>query len=220
MQEELGLDTVDAGRVQEQFEQVLEEAFFDLAAGGFVMQAGAEDFFRQREDIPDDGFGVFVDAEDVAGDAAGVYGDVAGEGAGVEILEEKLGGGEIVPVEALLPEGALSFEHRAQHGRGEVSQIENLQRKTGCHAMPQDGARATPRLQHGELVLAAGLVSKTCVQPAIILHYGDCEEGYSSSGSAFQKHDFAGEHKFHLQLVDSRGYGSDLNLAAAYQVDD
>ena len=32
---------------------------------------------------------------------------------------------------------ALGFEDRAQHGRGEVSQIENLQRKTGCHAMPQ-----------------------------------------------------------------------------------
>ena len=88
------------------------------------------------EDIANDGLGLFVDAEGIAGDLAGVDGPVAGQHVAVEILHEQARGGPIVPVQALFPELALGLQHRAQHGRGKVPEVENLDGNARGHGYP------------------------------------------------------------------------------------
>ena len=90
----------------------------------------------QGKDVADDGLGLLVDAEGIAGDLTCLEGRVAGEHVAVEILHQKFGRGSIVPVQALFPQFALGIEHRAEHRRREVPQVEDLNGNTGCHASP------------------------------------------------------------------------------------
>jgi hypothetical protein len=59
---------------------------------------------RNRKGVADDGLLAFVDAEGEAADAPTVEGDEAGKDAGVEVLEEELGGALVVPTQPLLPD--------------------------------------------------------------------------------------------------------------------
>ena len=68
------------------------------------------------EEVADDGFGVLVDAEGVADDLAAVEGDEAGEDAIVQVLEEEVGGGAVIPAETALPGGGLLGEERGATG--------------------------------------------------------------------------------------------------------
>ena len=89
------------------------------------------------EGVADDGFLAFVDAEGEAADAAAVERDEAGKDAGVEILEEELGGALVVPAQALLPDARLGFEQGAQLARGEVAQVEDLELGGDCHTLSE-----------------------------------------------------------------------------------
>ena len=75
----------------------------------------------------------FVDAEAEANNASSVERDEAGKDARIEILKQELGGGSVVPVEALVPELGLLFEQRTKLLRGEVAQVEDLELLRGRH---------------------------------------------------------------------------------------
>ena len=116
--QELRFDAADVGGGFEELEEVAGEGLDDEVRVGF---AGG------CVDVSDDGFEVFVDAEGETDDASAVEGDETGEDAGVEVLQEEVGGGAVVPVEALVPEGGLSLEERAELTRGEVAEVEDLE---------------------------------------------------------------------------------------------
>ncbi len=119
VEEELGLDAIDVGRVLEEFEEAVEEEAGGVEGGGDVAGEGV--------DVADDRLVALVDAEGVAADASTVQGDEAGEDARVEVLEQELGGGLVVPAKTLLPEARLVFEQGAQLARGVVPDVEDLE---------------------------------------------------------------------------------------------
>jgi len=53
--------------------------------------------FGCRVQVSDDRFMAFVDAEGIAADAAAIERDEAGKDAGVEVVEQQVGGAAIVP---------------------------------------------------------------------------------------------------------------------------
>ena len=83
VEEELGFHALDAGGVAEELEELVEEGLGDGKSLCGVSGCG--------EGVADYGFLAFVNAEGESADAAAVEGDEAGEDAGVEVLEEKLG---------------------------------------------------------------------------------------------------------------------------------
>ncbi len=113
--------------VVEELKELVEEGLGDREGLRGVAVGG--------EGVSDDGFLAFVDAEGEAADAAAFEGDKAGEDAGVEILEEELGGALIVPAKALLPEARLGFEQRAQLTRGKMTQVEDFELGRDGHTL-------------------------------------------------------------------------------------
>ncbi len=103
----------------EQLEQAAEEGLCGLEGPCGVVRDGV--------DVADDSLMAFVDAEGVAADAAAVESDEAGEDARVEILQEELGGGLVVPAKASLPEARLGLEQGPQLAGGEVPEVEDLE---------------------------------------------------------------------------------------------
>jgi hypothetical protein len=90
MEKQLRLDAVDMRRVEQQLEEVPQEHFFASVgrAGGCV--AAVRDAGKS-EDVADHRLGLLVDAEDVAGDIAGLHGGVAGQHAVVQVLHQQAG---------------------------------------------------------------------------------------------------------------------------------
>ena len=127
VEEELGFDALDAGGVVKELEELMEERLRDVQHLRGVVGDG--------EGVTDDGFLGFVDAEGEAADAAAVERDEAGQDAGVEVLEEELGGALVVPAETLLPDARLGFEQRAELTRGEVAEVQDLELGRDCHAL-------------------------------------------------------------------------------------
>ncbi len=80
----------------QQLEQVMQEELRDLN--------DLRRFACDGEGVTDDGLLAFVDAEGEPADTSSVEGDEAGQDAGVEVLEEELGGALVVPTQPLLPE--------------------------------------------------------------------------------------------------------------------
>ena len=111
----------------QELEQVVEEELRDLKH--------LRRFVRDGEGVADDGLLAFVDAEGEAADASAVERDEAGQDAGVEVLEEELGGALVVPAQALLPEARLGFEQRAQLPRGKMAEVQNLELGRDCHTL-------------------------------------------------------------------------------------
>ena len=127
VEEELGLDAIDVGGVQEQVEQVVEEGVGGAKGLGGVAAGGVG--------VADDGLVAFVDAEGETADAAAIEGDEAGEDTGVQILQEELGGAAIVPAETVLPDGGLGLEQGAELTRREVAEVEDLELGGGGHEL-------------------------------------------------------------------------------------
>ncbi len=119
VEEELGFDAADAGGVVEKLKELMEELLGDLKNLCVVAADG--------EGVADYGFLAFVDAEGEAADASTVESDETGEDAGVEVLEEKLGGTLVVPAKALLPDARLGFEQRTELTSGEVTKVQYLE---------------------------------------------------------------------------------------------
>jgi hypothetical protein len=127
VEQELGFDAIDIGGVLEKLEQAMEKQLRGLE--------GLGDIVREGVDVADDGLMAFVDAEGVAAYASTVEGDEAGQDARVEVLEQELGGGLVVPTETSLPEASLVFEQRAQLTRGVVPKVEDLELGRGDHKL-------------------------------------------------------------------------------------
>ncbi len=120
VKQQLRLDTLDAGRVLEQGNNMLEQLCLDLLGG----IAAAHPFLREH--IADDRFSLLVHAECVAEHAAVFNRDKAGKHTCIEVLKQEVDGGAVVPVETVGPDAVLRFQHGAQAGGGKVAQIENL----------------------------------------------------------------------------------------------
>ncbi len=127
VEEKLRFDALDAGGVVQELEQVVEEGLGDLKHLRRVVGDG--------EGVADDGFLAFVDAEGEAADAAAIERDEAGQDAGVEVLEEELGGALVVPAQALLPDARLGFEQGAQLTRGEMAEVQDLELGRDGHTL-------------------------------------------------------------------------------------
>ncbi len=84
VEQKLGLDAVDAGRVQQEFEQMAKKGVGDLER--LLSIAG------DRIGVAHDRLVALVDAEGEATDPATVERDEAGQDAGVEILQKQLDG--------------------------------------------------------------------------------------------------------------------------------
>jgi hypothetical protein len=111
--------------MQQELEQVMKKRLGDVEHLSLVVRDG--------EGVAHDGFLAFVDTEGETADASSIERDEAGKDAGVEVLEEKLGGALVVPAQALLPEARLGFQQRTQLSRGKMAKIQNLELSRDCH---------------------------------------------------------------------------------------
>ena len=82
---------------------------------------------RIGEDVAHDSLVAFVDAEGEPADAPAGQRDEAGQDARVEILQQQLCRGGVVPAQAPLPESRLLLQQRTKLARGEVAQIEHFE---------------------------------------------------------------------------------------------
>ena len=142
MQQQLGFDALHLRRVHDQLQQVLEQGLFDFMGRAAV---GAE--AGQRKGVADDGLGLLVNAEGVADDLAVLQGRIAGQRVAVQVLRQQLGRGVVVPVQPLDPQRALGLQHRKQHRRGKVPQVEDLDGRAGSHGFSQWTVDSGQRVQ-------------------------------------------------------------------------
>src|SRR5271163_1064196 len=91
------------------------------------------------EGVADNRFVFLVNAENIAGGTAVFDSDVAGENPRVEILQEQIGGGAVIPSEALVPEADLLFEHRTERVRRKVAKVKDLELDGRRHASLSSG---------------------------------------------------------------------------------
>jgi hypothetical protein len=103
VEQELALDAINARGMLQQLYQMPQEVAFYIGGG-----AG------ERKHISDDRLMIFVHAKGIAQNASIFYSDIAGQYARIKILQQEIGGGTIVPLQALTPETALLFQHRPQ----------------------------------------------------------------------------------------------------------
>lgn len=126
VEEKLRLDTVDTGRVEEQFEEALQQ--------GEIGLAGEFGVWCDGPCVTDNCFVALVDAKGVAADAASVKRDEAGKDARIEVLKKKVSGRAVVPAEAIFPLAGLGFEQGPKLAGGEVPQVEDLELGDDRHA--------------------------------------------------------------------------------------
>src|SRR6266849_6129352 len=130
VRQQLRLHAMDARRLLQGFDDVSEQAFFDLVTVGAA--GSVADRVADRvayEEVADNALILLVDKEGVAEDAAPLDGGVTGENFRVHVAEDHLGGGGIVPGKRAAPHGDLLFQQRAKVGGREVAEIENFHKK-------------------------------------------------------------------------------------------
>src|SRR5260370_11541062 len=126
---------MNAGRLLQGFDDVSEQAFFDLVAARIA--ASVADRVANRvagsvadrvadKEVADHALALLVDKEGVAEDAAPLDGGVPGENLGVHVAENHLRGSGIVPRKQASPHGDLVFQQRSKVGGREVSEIEDF----------------------------------------------------------------------------------------------
>lgn len=99
---------------------MLEQYVFDCC--GTFSEAGV----RGDKHIADYGLRTFIDAEDVTADASLMQGYIAGQDAGVEILQQQFSGAAVIPTKTCAPHATFFFKDRTQFARAEMSQVEDL----------------------------------------------------------------------------------------------
>src|SRR5271170_619730 len=107
MEEKLRLDAVDARGVDQELDQVVEQAKLDIGRGRCAVASGND------EGVANHCFVFFVDAENVAGDAAVFHSNVAGKDPRIQILQQQVGGGAVVPSQPLVPKADFALKHGA-----------------------------------------------------------------------------------------------------------
>ena len=123
VRQQLRLHAMDAGRLLQGFDDVGEQAFFDLVT---VWTARAPS--GGTKEVANDALALLVNKKGVAKDAAALNGGVAGEDFGVHVAQDHLGGGGVVPRECTSPHGDLIFQQRPKVGGREMSEIEDFHR--------------------------------------------------------------------------------------------
>src|SRR6266849_5372830 len=126
VRQQLRLHAMDARRLLQGFDDVSEQAFFDLVTVGTT--GSVADRVADKE-VADNALVLLVHKEGVAEDAAPLDGGIAGENFRVHVAEDHLSGGGIVPGKRAAPHGDLLFQQRAKVGGREVSEIENFHKK-------------------------------------------------------------------------------------------
>jgi hypothetical protein len=129
MEKQLGLDPLHTGRMNQQFDDVVEEPQLNLNGG--VRAAATWD----RKSVADDRLIFFVNTEHITRNAAILDGYITGQYAGIKILKQQVGRGPIIPVETVIPESYLLLEHRTERIRRKVAKVEDLELKGGRHPM-------------------------------------------------------------------------------------
>src|ERR1700686_740858 len=117
---------MDAGRLLQGFDDVGEQALFDLVTVG---TAGSVTDRVADEEVADDALILLVHKKGVAENAAALDGGITGEDFGVHVAQDHLGGGGVVPGKRAAPHGDLIFQQRSKVGGREVSEIENFHKK-------------------------------------------------------------------------------------------
>ena len=110
VQEKLRFNPVDARRILKQLDQALKQSQLDIGGRGLRVLR------LKGEDVADHGFVLFIDAEEVACNTPILNGYVTGQQARIQILQQQIGGGSVIPFEALAPQTGFGFEQRAQAG--------------------------------------------------------------------------------------------------------
>ena len=132
MRQQLRLDTMDAGRLLQGFDDVREQALFDLVAVGTTGSVASRVADRVADkEVADNALILLIDKEGVAENAAPLDGGIAGENLRVHVAEDHLSRGGIVPRELSAPHGDLIFQQRSKVGGREVSEIEDFHKKQG-----------------------------------------------------------------------------------------
>src|ERR1700734_1799588 len=119
-QQQLRFNALDPGRMLQQLDHVLEQMALDIRSRLGIGRG------RHGKNVAHQGFFILVNTEYVTADTAVLYGDVAGQKTGVQVLQQEVGGGLKIPTQALVPDTALRLQHRFEIPGGEVAQIENL----------------------------------------------------------------------------------------------
>src|ERR1700687_369908 len=126
VRQQLRLHAMDAGRLLQGFDDVGEQALFDLVTVG---TAGSVADRVADKEVADDALALLVDKEGVAEDAAALDGGVPGEDFRVHVAEDHLGRDGVVPGEQASPHGNLIFQQRAKVDGREVSEIEDFHKQ-------------------------------------------------------------------------------------------
>src|SRR6266853_4906446 len=127
VEQKLRLNPLDAGRMLQELEQVVQQ---ELRDGNHLRRV-----VRQGEGVAYYGFLSFVDAEGKAADASAIERDKSGQDAGVEVLQQKLGGALVVPAQALVPETRLGFEQGTQLTRRKMAEVQDFELGRDCHTL-------------------------------------------------------------------------------------
>src|ERR1035437_5615201 len=122
---------LNAGRLLQGFDDVGEQAFFDLVAARIAASVAARvaarvaDIFANKE-VADYALALLVHKEGVAEDAAPLDGGVPRKNLGVHVAQNHLRGNGVIPREQASPHGDLVFQQRSKVGGSEVSEIEDF----------------------------------------------------------------------------------------------
>jgi hypothetical protein len=104
MDEELGFDTMETGRLLERADGVAEQLEFDTVA---TVTSGVGVFDVQ---VTDDALGSLIDEKAVAVDESALNGGEAGEDSGVGVTKNHVGRGAVIPMESASPDGDFLLE--------------------------------------------------------------------------------------------------------------
>src|SRR4029077_12916354 len=126
MRQQLRLHAMDSRRLLQGFDDVGEQALFDLVPVG---TAGSVADRVTDKEVADNALVLLVHKEGVTEDAAPLDGSIPGENFRVHVAEDHLGGGGVVPGKRVPPHGDLIFQQRSKVGGREVSEIENFHKK-------------------------------------------------------------------------------------------
>src|ERR1700687_5414073 len=132
VRQQLRLHAMDAGRLLQSFDDVSEQALFDLVPVGVASSVAGRVADRVPDkEVADDSLILLVNKKGVAENAATFDGRIAREDFGVHVPEDHLSRGGVVPGKRAAPHGDLIFQQRSKVGGREMSEIENFHKKEG-----------------------------------------------------------------------------------------
>ena len=126
-QQQLRFNAVHAGRMLQQLDHMFEQPALNVR--GQLRIAGGWDC----KNISNQRLFALVHAKHVPADPAVFNGHIARQEAGIEVLQQEVGGSVKIPAQSLVPDKALRFQHGFEIAGRKMSQIKNFEMQGRSH---------------------------------------------------------------------------------------